>query len=972
VDESINTKKDTGENLASGEHVLTKMPSFGEYRAEIESGVENKEKINEEDGQKRNLGVEALEVVSTEQKLDPFWEKHPDLLKEAYELGAPLTVKEFKEQGYRFEKGSNDKYHILAPTPAYKEWQRSDDKETAFRGFAREDVRDKLKNDPKMLLDRFLHDKEKNETKSGVWDDLINDREVIEYVYSIWYPNTSEQAKNRHIDDIAESLRDFPSEDEMLERINTYLTHKYNVAFKKDNIPTGDGWINMARDKALGVAGDSVYVQGIYYSTNTEEALSKVAAIVAKMQVEKNLPQIDEQVGKNLDGVKERAVLWSLEDGKFFPKTFAENPVSVNAVFEELGVDKNSREVTISALLGYATGSNSTEKHKSEIQFFDLENKLADLLDSDINKDCRLIQSDGDSLEIADSKGWKWDEPWRTINPEVSKKAMEKIQTAEDNIIEKIKNNPDFEKLVEGARRKTIKSGKDRIAERVAKAKAKWQNLDIDQYLDTKMLEVNIDDNIRKFIDVNKNSEKFGRILSVERICDGLDIPGVNVGDEYKEAVREAFLKRLADGVSDVSGKEWWNESLYPDEFLTEIFETNDFKKNQSRIGIDFKDPEVADIAFGGFINTLGTLNGEASKQASWYYDNIFANDPDKFLGMIKSYRDDPNTGRGIKAKITRFFNNNPRAFEDKVRAIARERFQKEINNEKRAIRTSVLRNARRGTIEQIVDNYKDALVASVRAKNAEDVYTFIGKKTTNGAQYGVGTNSYKETPFDFGLEKGNALLKYGDFVENNFPDCNLKWFIDTFPGSKEFFDNQDSYVGFSFEYNGKLCVISESLSGEAAMYLWRGEIGEDLNDDFRQMFDLSRFDAKRTKDPRIVSVDHLDKEHFDDSIDETYQKAFMFFNSGDKREVTYKGFGGRSKWNEHRDDVLGAWPLSVEQDYRNYPEDLEKYHEWQQRQAEIQSRLKAAVEQGGQNAVKKELEKIAEEDYLAMYEGRR
>jgi hypothetical protein len=337
-------------------------------------------------------------------------------------------------------------------------------------------------------------------------------------------------------------------------------------------------------------------------------------------------------------------------------------------------------------------------------------------------------------------------------------------------------------------------------------------------------------------------------------------------------------------------------------------------------------------------------------------------------LSKIKAFREQTDN-IGIKGKITRFSQNNSRAFDDREREEAARRFREELNSEQRVLNASVLKKVKRGDIKKFIDYYKAGIVGQVLAKGPEIIDTFDEKRERKGRQVETGNDDRKETPIDFGCEKGKALLRYGDYVESHFPDSNVHWFIDQFTMGTETFGSPHSYMGFSFEYHGKLCVIAESLDDEAAMYLWRGEIGEDLNDDFRQMFDMARFDAKRTDDPRIVSVGHLDKEHFDDSLDEAYQKAFMFFNSGDKREVLYKNYGGAEGWRNHRDAVLGAWPLNVEQDYVNYPEDMEKYHAWQQRQTEVRKRLTEALQRGGRAAMEEELKRIAEEDYRAMYE---
>ena len=916
---------------------------------------------------KATPGVETLISESADAKLDPFWEKHPDLFNEARELGAPLTAKDFKEQGFSFEKNADGEYHVLAPTPAYAEWKSSDDKEnTAFRGYARENVGDRKNRSQKEELGSDNPENLKNKP----WDDLIKDENVIRFVYDSLYPDGIKGGyKDGIIDKAIFDLRwSFPSENRMLKKIGERMTKEYGDAFARDEISLPVDDAEIVREVVAGQKNTGYYPTDAFrFRRQREEIMRKVASL----QLDENLPQLIEKTRNNSADDREQGAYLALARGVFFPKTLAENPVALNAVFEELGIDKDSDRVTAEAIRGYALGKN---KNKPGIKFFDLENKIVDLFEHDVDSKNHIFGVRDGVLNIKEHDSWlNSDREWKPVNPEISKKVMERIKVAEDGLIDKLNNNPDFEKTTKKEREKILEDEKHRVLDRLSSANVKHRKFDFGQYLDIKTLDIDGNGAITDFIDGIKSSERLGRFINTDDIRDALSIPDVEVGDMYKSAIREGLLQRLAKGIDTTPDRNKYNSWRLPDYHLTEIFETDEFKDNQERIGIDFEDSEIAEIAFDGFINTLNTTNGELSAQADWYYDNIFANDPGRFLEKVKALRE--QSGRGTKAKITRFLKHNPRAFQDKIKMEAEERFRKEIIGGKQKERISVLREAKRDDINKILDEYKEEIVDQIRGKNAEKIWTFDGLPTIRGIRMmNGGKEERKETPFDFGLEKGNALLKYGDFVEATFPDCNIHWFTDTFPtaAGNEVFDKGNSYIGFSFEFHGKLCVIAESLNNEAAMYLWRGKIGEDLNDDFRQMFDMARFDAKRSKDPRIVSVGHLDKEHFDDSLDETYQKAFLFFVTGRKSDVLYTAFGGKDGWERRRENVLGAWPLSVEHDYINYPEDLAGYHAWQQRQSEIQTRLRSAAEQGGQDAVKKELEKIAEEDYLAMYEGER
>ena len=110
---------------------------------------------------------ELSEVTNTEEgseskqekaELDPFWNEHPSLFKQAQLLEAPLTVKEFKKQGFRFEV-NNGVPSILAPTPEYREWLMQDaEKREGFFGKKYETLEDRLQ--------RLMSEGEAN--KSGI------------------------------------------------------------------------------------------------------------------------------------------------------------------------------------------------------------------------------------------------------------------------------------------------------------------------------------------------------------------------------------------------------------------------------------------------------------------------------------------------------------------------------------------------------------------------------------------------------------------------------------------------------------------------------------------------------------------------------------------------------------------------------------------------------------------------------------
>lgn len=134
--DNINMRRMRGE----GDYMETlgRMPGYEEFK-------ENRERAqNEERGGIVNEVVVDSQEKSEEQ-IDPFWMKQPELLDEAKFMGAPLTANEFDQEGYKLVRGEDGKVQVWAPTPEYKEWLDSDSetRESVFKGARYEDMRDK-------------------------------------------------------------------------------------------------------------------------------------------------------------------------------------------------------------------------------------------------------------------------------------------------------------------------------------------------------------------------------------------------------------------------------------------------------------------------------------------------------------------------------------------------------------------------------------------------------------------------------------------------------------------------------------------------------------------------------------------------------------------------------------------------------------------------------------------------------------
>lgn len=435
---------------------------------------------------------------------------------------------------------------------------------------------------------------------------------------------------------------------------------------------------------------------------------------------------------------------------------------------------------------------------------------------------------------------------------------------------------------------------------------------------------------------------------------------------DYAELIRNGLLECIRAGVTTISYTKSWvymgdtytceKEKIH---YTVEQFDDESFKKNQEKIGIDFKDPELFDPAFNGFINVIKTPNGEYESSADWYYDNIFANDPVKFLSMLKAFRQSEDCGRGLKAKLTRFV-DTCKGLQEFLLAGVPAKEEKEKKSKR-----NILMSATRSEIEEVLADRQRELIKEARERGAEVIHTFDEKtpiERTSNENTPIERTPNKNTPgtesdpdyeayiinHDFGIAKIKNLLKYQRFIELNMPDSNPQLFMDAFTdvavddingeNKLKFFkaNATTSYVGFTFNYEGKQCMVAESFGDPAAMYLaFSNEGGVDC----KKIFDLSKTEADKLDN--VAVVDHIDKNHFDDDLDTSYEKAFMFFRYSDKDAVLFGTLDTQKEWRQLQAEEFSAWPLNVENEQFN-KKDLDAYHEWQAKQQKEEQALKA------------------------------
>lgn len=367
-------------------------------------------------------------------------------------------------------------------------------------------------------------------------------------------------------------------------------------------------------------------------------------------------------------------------------------------------------------------------------------------------------------------------------------------------------------------------------------------------------------------------------------------------------------------------------KTIAKEKILLNLEHGNILRQDVERFGIDLSSSEVFDKCFSGFVERIQRKGGVKSDEAKWYYDKVFSQDPEKFNSMIINMRKDPDCPASLKGAFTRFANVNEE--------YKKYSFQEELNkrakapNRAAAYQKHIFKDASDVEIEAIIKQRRSELSQEIKEAGAEEVETF-GHRSDAPEKHNDGNRYYNTAPKDFGIRKIEMLKTWKEHIENTYPGTSPKYFIDSFAINDEDrirLNDDLSYVGFSFEYEGKQCVIAESFSLDASMYLFRGN----LDDDFKDMFDVTK--KRSATDPRVVKVNHLSKEAMDESIDLTYQKAFLYLRTGDKSIVNYNAFGenGRNEWEEYQQMEFPAWPMNVDSQEIS-AEELARYRKWQE-----------------------------------------
>ena len=636
----------------------------------------------------------------------------------------------------------------------------------------------------------------------------------------------------------------------------------------------------------------------------------------------------DLELSKDETKKRQRAVIkTTIRSGLFMPNTTVENPERADAILAENGIDKNSAQITAYAV----DGVNEVDGHrKKEIaNYFDLNNKISSMID-DSNFTFTYKNTGGqDELRVEyDAPYYERDyslNDWlteRVLDPETTHNALDRLKDASNQIKDSINENPEY---IERVKKQTRNFSEYNMINRVSTTQNAFVFRNILNQLDVKKIDCG-NEIINHFIAERNDSESFSRLLADYMDANRLDNPNLEVDVDYRKAIQDGLIMRLAQGVTKNGNR---------DKFLTHIFETQEYEDNEKKIGLDFADKTIIPPAFNGFINVIKTTNGEYSAEANWYYDNIFSKNPEIFYSTIEAFRK-TSKDIGAKRKLTNFGSKDGNeAFYTYLNTLDE---NPELENQ-RVIKKSRLINTNKQGLLHAVEVYKrrmynkflqtnPSLLNNQNTKNGTNV-NLPGKRFPN-----LGITQKDNPPFDYGLQKAATFFKYLDFVDENIPNSNVKTFELIFGDKAVGVGDSNHYMGFSFNYEGKRCAIAESLHPTASTYLINSDIEEyevspdtEIEPFLRELSGKTKTEV--SQDSNVASVIHFGKKRFDESLDADYQKGFMFFRTGDKNSVKYGWAGNRESWEQLHNQQFPAWPMLF--DNGAQMDDLAGYQAWQE-----------------------------------------
>lgn len=622
---------------------------------------------------------------------------------------------------------------------------------------------------------------------------------------------------------------------------------------------------------------------------------------------------------------RKSAILNTIEAGLYLPNTTTQNPEEADRILSENGINKESHITTALALEGYDDADK--ERKKDIAKYFDLNGQVDKMMDDPQFK----YYYSGGKLWLEGNKYQResrlkfFREPQYSmlLDPEISQAALERLSNVANQIEDDINNNPG---LIEKVRDEAKVTEEAKLANDVAQTISLY-NLG----LLLKTTKIDCSDRVMgHLIESHSSSKSFSDVLA--KYINGRNDLKIETNIDCEKAIRDGLTMRLAQGIV-MHGRNVMD--------LTEIFESQDYKNNEARIGIDFSDKTIMHLSFGGFLNLIGTRNGEVSPEADWYFDNVFSNDLGEFKSIVKSYRNSGVPNRTTIDKLGRFMNRHKEDFRQYERQKkVDERAQDAERDRKRMIKAEEITRVDTNFIRNLVLQRRSFLLNKLGNRNPAIVSsTFDGNTMATSSNVGQNSSSNyipmlnKEAPFDFGEEKVNKLISFADFIDQNIPNSNVQVFVRNFNDKNKSYNSPDAYVGFWFDYEGKRCLIAESFNNDAAMYaaIEDSESGFGVLD----MFDDPK--SYSINNPNVAAVDHLDRDNFDDSLDVTYQKVMFFLRTGNEADAKY-GLNGKANWQQRQALQFPAWPILF--DNGAQMDDLAGYQAWQEQLMQNQDEL--------------------------------
>lgn len=650
---------------------------------------------------------------------------------------------------------------------------------------------------------------------------------------------------------------------------------------------------------------------------------------------------IEEYISNHKTSSIKNSVFDAVIRGNFLPKTIKENPEKADQFLSESHIEKNNY-LKMAALIGYNKQVNKdttedTEAQVSITNYFDLNEFVIKMMK---DPDSSYIDFAGNiCIEGSTRPGESTERTRIKKNSNIGKRAYGELR----KFVDEIAQNPEYEKQSADVAQKWKEQITGYAKERFDADKL-FSSIDTRSISPFKFFDSNISRLREQFANL-----PFTHLISDEQVKEKYDAPvevnsakivkdllleAINTGEDWQEPYMRETTRPYWDKYEN-----WWGhyEAEVPDIRLhpaTDIFESEKYKEYETKIGIDFTDPEVFDLAMDGFINVLRKKAGPESHQANWYFENIFANDPEKFEAQLAElYK---LSDRGDKARITRFKKNSPAYFEYHKQAEL-DRLTGLIKKPEELGLPGGLEVSSYKELKDFLDNYLRRKIMKKFGKNSIEVKSFRSIDSWIIDSTRPGPKHRKASPDFFGWWKLETLNELGRSLEDSGEVDNVVFLKGVFPGenkdgtsfaerySKANLNSDMTYCGFAFTYEGHRCAIFESLNDTAATYFFRGE----ANDDPREFFNNSKRD-NFYNNSKVARVSHLDREHINDSINTVHKKGFLFFRTGDKQAVNYGSLDDKAMWNEYFDAEFPAYPMNIhEEPIENMP-DLERYREWQ------------------------------------------